>query len=189
MRKVIKTVMMAAFTAIAMSASAASVQTYSASSDSVLTQPVDTLSEKLAQMENRVNTLEKEQNYTKVWKRKKYWKFGITQPNLERTDGEAMTWKTNGSFFVQQGRTAYLHAKPIAGLIKIGIDYGFFDFTYTKLKLNEMAAGSRPAHALLTASTTSSAASPTAIRLYSLATSTSVCTSSTTAYTLVRALA
>lgn len=136
MRKVIKTVMMAAFTAIAMSASAASVQTYSASSDSVLTQPVDTLSEKLAQMENRVNTLEKEQNYTKVWKRKKYWKFGITQPNLERTDGEAMTWKTNGSFFVQQGRTAYLHAKPIAGLIKIGIDYGFFDFTYTKLKLN-----------------------------------------------------
>ena len=138
MRKVIKTVMMAAFTAIAMSASAASVQTYSASSDSVLTQPVDTLSEKLAQMENRVNTLEKEQNYTKVWKRKKYWKFGITQPNLERTDGEAMTWKTNGSFFVQQGRTAYLHAKPIAGLIKIGIDYGFFDFTYTKLKLNNV---------------------------------------------------
>lgn len=47
---------MAAFTAIAMSASAASVQTYSASSDSVLTQPVDTLSEKLAQMENRVRT-------------------------------------------------------------------------------------------------------------------------------------
>lgn len=136
MRKVIKTVMVAAFTVIAMSASAASVQTYSASSDSVLTQPVDTLSEKLAQMENRVNTLEKEQNYTKVWKRKKYWKFGITQPNLERTDGEAMTWKTNGSFFVQQGRTAYLHAKPIAGLIKIGIDYGFLDFTYTKLKLN-----------------------------------------------------
>ena len=91
-------------------------------------------------MENRVNTLEKEQNYTKVWKRKKYWKFGITQPNLERTDGEAMTWKTNGSFFVQQGRTAYLHAKPIAGLIKIGIDYGFFDFTYTKLKLNNVGA-------------------------------------------------
>lgn len=57
---------MAAFTAIAMSASAASMQTYSASSDSVLTQPVDTLSEKLAQMENRVNSLEKEQNYTKV---------------------------------------------------------------------------------------------------------------------------
>lgn len=140
MRKVIKTVMMAAFTAIAMSASAASVQTYSASSDSVLTQPVDTLSEKLTQMENRVNTLEKEQNYTKVWKRKKYWKFGITQPNLERTDGEAMTWKTNGSFFIQQGRTAYLHAKPIAGLIKIGIDYGFFDFTYTKLKLNNVGA-------------------------------------------------
>ena len=110
MRKVIKTVMVAAFTVIAMSASAASVQTYSASSDSVLTQPVDTLSEKLAQMENRVNSLEKEQNYTKVWKRKKYWKFGITQPNLERTDGEAMTWKTNGSFFVSRA------AQPISTL-------------------------------------------------------------------------
>ena len=82
MRKVIKTVMMAAFTAIAMSASAASVQTYSASSDSVLTQPVDTLSEKLAQMENRVNTLEKEQNYTKVWEAQEILEVGITQLTL-----------------------------------------------------------------------------------------------------------
>ena len=75
----------------------------------------------------------------KTWKRRKYWKIGITSPNLERTDGEEMKWKTNGSFFIQKGRTSYLHSKPIAGMIKFGIDYGFIDVTYSKLELKEVA--------------------------------------------------
>lgn len=84
-------------------------------------------------------SMEQEQEMQKTWKRRKYWKIGITSPNLERTDGEEMKWKTNGSFFIQKGRTSYLHSKPIAGMIKFGIDYGFLDFTYSKLELKEVA--------------------------------------------------
>ena len=153
MRKIFKTIVVASFATLAMPVSAFSVQTYTASTDSVETtidsvltettdsaatvEPADTLREKLAQMESRMASMEQEQDQQKTWKRRKYWKIGITSPNLERTDGEEMKWKTNGSFFIQKGRTSYLHSKPIAGMIKFGIDYGFLDFTYSKLELKE----------------------------------------------------
>jgi len=156
MRKIFKTIVVASFAALAMPLSASTMQTYTASSDSIDTtatspiaadaadqnttvEPADTLREKLAQMETRMASMEQEQEMQKTWKRRKYWKIGITSPNLERTDGEEMKWKTNGSFFIQKGRTSYLHSKPIAGMIKFGIDYGFLDFTYSKLELKEVA--------------------------------------------------
>lgn len=156
MRKIFKTIVVASFTALAMPLTASTMQTYTASSDTIDTttndpiatvatdqnttvEPADTLREKLAQMESRMASMEQEQEMQKTWKRRKYWKIGITSPNLERTDGEEMKWKTNGSFFIQKGRTSYLHSKPIAGMIKFGIDYGFLDFTYSKLELKEVA--------------------------------------------------
>lgn len=141
MRKIFKTIVVASFAALAMPLTASTMQTYTASSDSIDTtvEPADTLREKLAQMETRMASMEQEQEMQKTWKRRKYWKIGITSPNLERTDGEEMKWKTNGSFFIQKGRTSYLHSKPIAGMIKFGIDYGFLDFTYSKLELKEVA--------------------------------------------------
>lgn len=156
MRKIFKTIVVASFAALAMPLTASTMQTYTASSDSIDTTvtspiaadtadqnanvaPADTLREKLAQMESHMASMEQEQEMQKTWKRRKYWKIGITSPNLERTDGEEMKWKTNGSFFIQKGRTSYLHSKPIAGMIKFGIDYGFLDFTYSKLELKEVA--------------------------------------------------
>ncbi len=138
MRKFIQTVVMASFAAIAMPASASLVQTDTTSPDSVVTTSTEAMNEKLAQMETRMTSMEKEQTQQKIWKRKRYWKFGIASPHLKRTDGEEMTWKPNGSFFIQQGRTIYFHAKPIAGMLKFGLNYGFFDFTYSKLKLKDI---------------------------------------------------
>ena len=144
MRKIFKTIVVASFAALAMPLSASAMQTYTAASDTIdsTVEPADTLREKLAQMESRMASMEQEQEQQKTWKRRKYWKIGITSPNLERTDGEEMKWKTNGSFFIQKGRTSYLHSKPIAGMIKFGIDYGFLDFTYSKLELKEISYNS-----------------------------------------------
>lgn len=156
MRKIFKTIVVASFAALAMPLTASTMQTYTASPDTIDTttndpiatvatdqnttvEPADTLREKLAQMETRMASMEQEQETQKTWKRRKYWKIGITSPNLERTDGEEMKWKTKGSFFIQKGRTSYLHSKPIAGMIKFGIDYGFIDVTYSKLELKEVA--------------------------------------------------
>lgn len=159
MRKIFKTIVVASFATLAMPLTASTMQTYTASPDTIDTttndpiatvatdqnttvEPADTLREKLAQMESRMASMEQEQEMQKTWKRRKYWKIGITSPNLERTDGEEMKWKTNGSFFIQKGRTSYLHSKPIAGMIKFGIDYGFLDFTYSKLELKEISYSS-----------------------------------------------
>lgn len=93
------------------------------------------LTSELAQIKSRLDNVEQEQLYEKVWKRKKYWKLGIGAPNIERTDGQPMTWDSEFSFFIQRGRTIYFHSKPLWGMVKIGLDYGFMDLSYTKLKL------------------------------------------------------
>lgn len=94
------------------------------------------LSGELAQIKSQLNSKEKEQQYEKIWKRRKYWKFGLTAPRIERTDGEPMTWKTDFSAFIQSGKTIYFHRKPIGGMVKIGFDFGM-SINYTKLKLDD----------------------------------------------------
>lgn len=84
---------------------------------------------------------EAKRQYDKVWKRKKYLKLGLSNPSIERTDGEAMAWKTDFAVFLQMGRTAYLHSKPVWGMVKFGIDYGFADISYAKLKLKTVGSG------------------------------------------------
>lgn len=93
------------------------------------------LSNELAQIKSQVSAVEKEQQDAKIWKRKKYWKLGFGNPTLERTDGEDMTWKTDFAVSVQRGKTIYFHSKPLWGMVKIGLDYGFMDLSYAKLKL------------------------------------------------------
>lgn len=111
------------------------------------TDSLQVLSEKLSQLEERFASNEREQQYKEVWKRKKYWKFGMENPHMKRTDGESMTWKTDMAFFVQQGKTAYLHSKPIAGMLKFGIDYGFMDLSYAKLKLKTIEVDNKDTRA------------------------------------------
>lgn len=93
------------------------------------------LNNELSQIKSRLDNVEKERHFEKVWKRKKYWKFGFGNPSIERTDGEPMAWKTEFAVFLQQGKTVYFHSKPLWGMVKIGLDYGFLDFNYAKLKL------------------------------------------------------
>lgn len=101
---------------------------------------IDSLNNELSLLKSQISALDNEAKYEKIWKRRRYWRFGLANPNIERTDGESMTWKTDLSVFVQQGKTAYFHKKPIAGMIKIGLDYGFFEVGYSKLKLKSVGA-------------------------------------------------
>ncbi|MGN0234539.1 MAG: hypothetical protein ACI4B5_08985 [Bacteroidaceae bacterium] len=96
---------------------------------------IDSLSNELSQIRSYLSDEEKKKETDRIWKRRKYWKIGFDNPSIERTDGESMTWKTDFSVFLQRGKTAYLHSKPIGGMVKFGIDYGFMDLGYAKLKL------------------------------------------------------
>lgn len=93
------------------------------------------LSDELAQIKSDLDTERRNKQMESVWKRKKYWKVGLSNPDIERTDGEEMSWDTELSVFLQRGRTVYFHSKPIAGMVKIGLDYGLMDLSYAKLKL------------------------------------------------------
>lgn len=104
----------------------------------VMADSLQTLANELAQLKSNVNKLQNDAQLEKVWKRKKYWKLGYTSPTIERTDGEAMEWKTDYAISLQKGKTAYLHSRPLWGMVKFGIDYGYMDLSYAKLKLKSI---------------------------------------------------
>ncbi len=106
-------------------------------------EPVDSTNvksqnEDLANLQSRLDEVEKEQHYKKVWNRKKYFKVGLDLSDIKRTDGTPMAWDTQFAAFIQLGKTLYFHSKPIAGMIKFGLDYSFLNLGYAKLKLNSI---------------------------------------------------
>lgn len=125
----------------------ASVHAQDTPTDSVIGSAVDqkaladslqVLSSEFAKLKSHVVQMEKDDQLEKIWKRKKYIKIGYATPSIERTDGEEMEWETDFAISLQQGKTAYLHAKPLWGIIKFGIDFGFADISYAKVKLKDM---------------------------------------------------
>lgn len=85
-----------------------------------LQQIVDEISEKNKQLE--AEALDK-----KIWKdRAKYFNISYVKQSLSPAD---VDYKYNSSLGVAitNGRTYYLHKKPILGMIKFGIDWSFFD--------------------------------------------------------------
>lgn len=88
-----------------------------------LQQVVDEISEKNKQLE--AEALDK-----KIWKdRAKYFNISYVKQNLSAEDAN---YKYNSSLGVAitNGRTYYLHKKPILGMIKFGIDWSFFDVNF-----------------------------------------------------------
>lgn len=99
---------------------------------------VKSQNEDVANLQSRLDEVEKEQHYKKVWNRKNYFKVGLDLSDIKRTDGTPMAWDTQFAAFIQLGKTLYFHPKPIAGMIKFGLDYSFLNLGYAKLKLNSI---------------------------------------------------
>lgn len=111
------------------------------------TEQTDTLkqlSDEMDRLKSQINANEAQALQEKVWKRRKYWKLGFNFPTIERTDGAEMQWKTDIAVSIVRGKTAYLHSKPIAGMVKFGIDYGFMDLSYAKLKFKNAGYANSP---------------------------------------------
>lgn len=96
---------------------------------------VESHNEDLSKTQSNIDEVDKERHYKKVWNRKKYLKVGLDLSDIKRSDGTPMTWDTQFAAFIQMGKTVYFHPKPIAGMIKIGLDYSFLNLGYAKLKL------------------------------------------------------
>lgn len=98
-----------------------------------LQQVVDEISEKNKQFE--AEALDK-----KIWKdRAKYFNISYVKQSLSAKDAN---YKCNSSLGVAitNGRTYYLHKKPILGMIKFGIDWSFYDVNFAMYE-NEINDG------------------------------------------------
>ena len=72
------------------------------------------------------------------WKsRRKYKNIGYHIQTLTHQDIPNMDWKSQYAFSVNMGRTFYLHKKPLAGMMKFGIDWTYIDYVYAKYKDNQ----------------------------------------------------
>ena len=69
--------------------------------------------------------------------RKKYRNLSFVKQEFEPASyfGMDQTLKSNFGAAFTVGRTFYLHKKPIAGLIRFGLDATWFDLNYTNYKL------------------------------------------------------
>ena len=96
-----------------------------------LQQVVDEISEKNKQLE--VETLNK-----KIWNdRAKYFNISYVKQSLS---SEKSKLNSNLGVAVTNGRTYYLHKKPILGMIKFGIDWSYFDVNFAMYE-NETNSG------------------------------------------------
>lgn len=98
-----------------------------------LQQVVDEISEKNKQLE--AETLNK-----KIWNdRAKYFNISYVKQSLSTEDSN-LEYNSSLGVAVTNGRTYYLHKKPILGMIKFGIDWSYFDVNFAMYE-NETNSG------------------------------------------------
>lgn len=88
---------------------------------------VDSLNASLVNLTNEMNAkLEYMARQEQIWKRSKYFYVAYGMTSLDRGSGQP---KLNSNFAVSigRGKTYYLHKKPLLGMIKLGLDWTFFD--------------------------------------------------------------
>ena len=95
------------------------------------TQKIDSLTEVVNALSSSVQKAEDEALDKKIWKdRAKYFNIYYA-PNQSLELGN-MKWESELSAALAMGRTYYLPKKALAGMIKFGIDWTFFDLNFGK---------------------------------------------------------
>ena len=75
--------------------------------------------------------------YDRIWKRRsKFINIGYVFQTLTFPELGDMTWKSDLGVSFSSGQTYYLHKKPIAGMMKFGLDVTWFDVNYVKYSGN-----------------------------------------------------
>ena len=107
-------------------------------------QQLDSLNQALHEMSARIDDAEQDENNRVIWKnRAKYFNisyvrqeltpdFGSTLTDAMETLGVSAKVKSDMGVALSWGKTFYLHKKPLARMIKFGIDWSWMDFNYAK---------------------------------------------------------
>ena len=101
-----------------------------------LTMLVDSLQREVRMLKSAGQELEEDALNRKIWNdRAKYFNISYVSQSLTQKDVNG-TWRSSYGLALTNGRTYYLHKKPILGMIKFGIDWSFFDINFSKYSDN-----------------------------------------------------
>lgn len=75
----------------------------------------------------------------KIWNRKKYWNIGYMWGGMKNLDINDK-YESQFALSISHGRVIYFHKKPIANMLKIGLDLGL-DIKFAKYKDKEIYTG------------------------------------------------
>ncbi len=117
----------------AFSVSTAMAQTDSASI--ALQNKLDSLQNTVATLQQKEDDRSKNEYDQAVWKRHKYFGIGFSSQKMtDAEDAANMEYKSEVGFALDWGKTFYLHKKPIANLLKVGIDWSYINLSFAKYK-------------------------------------------------------
>ena len=92
----------------------------------------DSLQRVVNQLTEQVDTYKQEDLNRRIWKeRAKYFNIGYVNQTLKEQD-TGVKYKSDFGVSLSSGKTYYLHKKPIAGMIKFGLDWTWLDINYAK---------------------------------------------------------
>ena len=83
-------------------------------------------------LSSQIQELEVQQTHKKIWGRKRYWNISYSWGTLKDVDFDTK-YNSKMGFVLSRGRVIYLHKKPVADMIKFGLDVGL-DISYSKYK-------------------------------------------------------
>lgn len=93
---------------------------------------IDSLEQIVSQLSSKVSETEENLRLTELWKRRKFKSIAFVKQSLTHQDIAGMKWKSDFGASLQMGRTYYLHKKPLAKMIKFGLDWVYMDLNYAK---------------------------------------------------------
>lgn len=112
-------------------------------------QQIDSLNQALREMSDRMDDVEESQDNVAIWKdRAKYFNIAYVKQTLApdidalNTLGLNPEIKSDMGVSLSWGKTYYLHKKPLAGMIKFGLDWSWLDINYAKYTSEDYMDGS-----------------------------------------------
>lgn len=107
-----------------------------------LTTVIQDLQTNQQNMQKQIETVDKN---TTVWKRGKYRNFSFSKEKIE-IDGLDAATESEWGAAITMGKTFYLHKTPILNMIKIGLDWTYFDINAAGYKMDNGEGGTDNAY-------------------------------------------
>ncbi len=121
--------------ALLLTVTASTAQAQTDSTSAALQDKLDSLQQSVTVLQEKENSRVKTEYDNAVWKRKRHISIGFSKQNMEDADNALdMKYKSQIGLTLDWGKTFYLHKKPIANIMKIGLDWSWVNLSFAKYK-------------------------------------------------------